>query len=122
MEDPDLAYRFDYSWYEAGFTELLVRARRWSWLSAVTGLNKRLTKTMQPSAINVFWALDRTMEPIFLYLKSADALIRKSKSRSMIARELYEELDELRLQDYSRYVDRSPGIIFHDSFRPGKHL
>ncbi len=122
MEDPDLAYRFDYSWYEAGFTELLVRARRWSWLSAVTGLNKRLTKTMQPSAINVFLALDRTMEPIFLYLKSADAIFRKSKSRSMIARELYEELDELRLQDYSRYVDRSPGIIFHDSFRPGKHL
>jgi|TARA_Y100000310_G_scaffold343685_1_gene452471 hypothetical protein len=118
MEDPDLNYRFDYSWYEAGLTELLVAARKWSWLSGVTGLDKRLTQTMQPSAINVFWALDRTMEAIYQYLKSADADFRRDKRRGMIVNELYASLDELRLQDYNRYEREREGIIFHEYFRP----
>lgn len=122
MEDPELAYRFDYSWLDAGFSKLLVTTRKWSWLSNVTGLNRRLSQTMQPSAISVFWALDRSMEPIFQYLKAADAIFMREKNRSMIANELYAELEELRLQDYHRYERKAGGIIFHDQFRPSRDL
>jgi len=122
MEDPELTYRFDQSWYEAGFTELLVTTREWSWLSKVTGLNERLSPTMLATAINVFWALDRTMEPIFQYLESADATFRQTNDRSMIANELYKKLDELRLQDFNNYKNKAGNVIFHDYFRPRELL